>query len=585
MSAAERPRWIDWGLGTGPGLAAVLLPFLMLLTSGAVQAAVGPGSTTTTTSITSSIVTTPTTTTTSSTVFATRVVGRLNGQIVFDQTVASAFGSAGVTAALAQAEAAVLAAGGTGTTVGSPQLISSGTTPTTTTTSLFTLTGSTTTRTTETTFGLGTILIGGTDVCAAAIATLPGATRPVCSPADRVTFFVAAGTINTNTNDDIAYFVDEAITVNTVTTIGETYEVAGTNLNGRPDPTTDVSVNDLIDQQHNLVAAMADDQHASFAKRLNELHGTDPGGSSAGVVVVDAYAPGVASPGSTAIDMALGPEGTMASALGFWTDTRLTLTDPGGAALDIGRGTVTFGADYRFNDWATLGAGAGLATGHTAVGPDGQQSSASAFYTAVYGSLLPTDNIFVDGVLGIGIIDLSSTRYVSFNDALAQGRRGGSQVFGSLAAGYDAELEDWALSGYGRIEATFARLAGFTETGGGPGGALSFAPQDLWSVTGLLGASAGYSFHLENGTLTPSVRAEYRRNIQGSSDSSIAYADLPGTPFGLGGSQVAGDSVVLGLETEFAFSSGLTIALGGDVRVGTDGTVSKSVSFYLGGQL
>ena len=89
---------------------------------------------------------------------------------------------------------------------------------------------------------------------------------------------------------------------------------------------------------------------------------------------------------------------------------------------------------------------------------------------------------------------------------------------------------------------------------------------------------------LENGTLTPSVRAEYRHNTQGSSDSSISYADLPPMPFGLTGGQVTGGSAVLGLETEFEFAGGPTVALGGDVRVGTSGRVSKSVSFYLGGE-
>lgn len=581
MAVAPRPLWNDRVRDMRAGLITLVVSLPVLLNSGAVQAL---GSTTATTSMTAYVDFNPATTvTTSSTVFATRIVGRLNGLIVFDQTVATAFGSPGVTTALAQAEAAVLSTGGVGTTVGSPQRVNTGTTTATTNTSLFTLAGSTTTQTSQTTFGPGNILIGGTDVCAAAIATLPSATRPVCDPDDRVQFVVAAGTLNVNTNEEFAYTVDEAITVSTVTTVGETYEVAGTNLTTLPDPTADASVLDLIGQQHDLVTAMTDDQLASFAKRLSELHGVNPAGSGAGVVVVDAYAPGVTSLGEAAIDMAVGPEGTMAAALGFWTDARLTLTEPGGVALDIGTVTVTFGADYRFNDWATLGAGAGLATGHTALGPNGQQSSANAYYAAIYGSLLPAGNAFIDGVLGAGVIDLSSTRYVAMNNALALGRRSGGQVFGSLAAGYDAELGNYTLSGYARIEAAFTRLDAFTETGGGPGGALSFAAQDLWSVTSLLGASAGYSFHFENGTLTPSVRAEYRHNTQRSSDSSIAYADLPGTPFGLAGSQVAGDSVVLGLETEFAFEGGLTVALGGDVRVGTDGTTSRTINFYLGG--
>ena len=46
---------------------------------------------------------------------------------------------------------------------------------------------------------------------------------------------------------------------------------------------------------------------------------------------------------------------------------------------------------------------------------------------------------------------------------------------------------------------------------------------------------------------------------------AIAYADLPAVPFGFSGSAVSGDSVLLGLETEFAFLGGLTVSVGGAI--------------------
>lgn len=545
-------------------LFVILALPLFLLHSETSDAAVGGGgggTFTTTTSTTQHNTETTSQADVSASASSTRVVGYAGtlptSPVVYDQTFPLPASDPTVVAAFADAAAAVRA---TGLVPGPPLQTSNTQSTNTVTTAVRTYLGIETTVTTTVAFGPATILIG---------------------PDQSITFFVAPGTTNVNTNTHSEFFYHTTVTVTATTTLRAVYQVLASN---RPDPTTDVSVDELIDQQHDLVAAMADGQQASFTKRLNELHRVNPAGSSAGVVVVDAYAPGDTSAGTGAIDMALGPDGAMAATLGFWSDTRLTLTGPGGIAVDISSGTVTFGADYRFNDWATLGAGAGLSTGHTAVGRNGQQSSANAYYTAIYGSLLPTDSAFIDGVLGVGVIDLSSTRYVDFNDALAQGRRGGSQMFGSLAAGFDDEFGDLTLAGYGRIEATFSRLAAFTETGGGPGGALSFAAQDLWSVTALLGASAGFSFHLENGTLTPSVRAEYRHLIERSSNSSIAYVDIPAFPFALTGNQVAGDSLVLGIDTEFASSGGLTIALSGDLRMGQGGTASKSVSLYLGGQ-
>jgi uncharacterized protein YhjY with autotransporter beta-barrel domain len=564
-------------------LAALLGLLLVLGAAGSTAAAIG--NTATTTFNYSIAFNPPTTTATSATVFATRVVGRLNGQIVFDQTVAAPFGDSAVTAALAQAEAAVVAAGGPGTVVGTAQKTADGTTNVTTNTSFYTLVNtSTTAPNVVETFGPATVHIGGFGGCDAAIASLPGPTRPVCDPAGApVPFVVEAGFLNINTITDTTYTVDEAITAHTVTTVGETHEIAGTNLTGRPDPTTDASVTDLVNQQHDLIAAMARARLDSFAKRLGQLHGSGPAGSSVGVVVADAYVAGTASPGAAAIDMVLGPEGALPSALGLWADASVDFTDLAGPALDLTTGAATFGADYRFADWATLGAGAGLSRGGTAIGPNGQFTAADEVYGAVYGSLLPNENLFIDGVLGAGVINLNTARFVAMNSALAMGRRNGAQVFGSIAAGYDAEMGDMALSGYGRLEATFTRLAAFTETGGGPGGALSFGAEDLWSATALLGVRAAYSFRLEGGTLTPSVTLEYRHNSQTSSGSTITYADLPAVPFGLAGATGAGDSVLLGFDTEFAFDGGLTAALGGNLRIGANGAVSKGASFYIGG--
>jgi uncharacterized protein with beta-barrel porin domain len=330
---------------------------------------------------------------------------------------------------------------------------------------------------------------------------------------------------------------------------------------------------------------MANGRLDSFAKRLGQLRAAGPAGSSAGIVVSDAYVASTASRGAAAIDMAIGPDGALASALGLWADATVTLTDPGGPALDLATGSATFGADYRLSDWATLGAGAGLSRGSTALGPNGQSTSAQEVYAAVYGSLLPQENAFIEGVLGVGVITLHTDRFVAMNNALATGQRNGSQVFGSLAAGYDAEMGDLTLTGFGRLEATFTRLAAFTETGGGPGGALSFGAEDLWSASALLGVRAAFSFELEGGTLTPSVSLEYRRTTQSSSGSTLSYADLPAVPFGLAGAIAAGDSVALGLETEFEFYGGLAAALRGNVRVGANGAVSKGVSLYIGGAL
>ena len=163
-----------------------------------------PGSTFTTTTSCAGAITynEPTTTTQRADTFATRIVGKFGDTVVFDQTVAAPFDDPAVQAAVAQAEAAVAAAGGPGTDIADPAQTANDTTLAgTTSASLFSLDHTDTTLSTTTTFGPTTILIGDDTTCAAAIATLPGTTRPECvTDGQSQPFFVVAGTTNVNTN-------------------------------------------------------------------------------------------------------------------------------------------------------------------------------------------------------------------------------------------------------------------------------------------------------------------------------------------------------------------------------------------------
>lgn len=285
--------------------------------------------------------------------------------------------------------------------------------------------------------------------------------------------------------------------------------------------------------------------------------------------------------------LALDPVDTP-SDLGFWTAGRITVGIKDGTAdvLEFSTGGISFGADYRLSDMLTLGIGGGFGGDRTVIGTNGSEAEAAAHYLAIYGTFRPAADFFIDGVLGAGLIELSSRRFVSATGELALGDRVGQQVFGSLATGYDYREGDFSLGAYGRVQGAFASLGAFTESGGGPLGALSYSDQQVWSLTGVLGLRADYSFHLEGGTLTPAVRVEYRGGTEGTSDANVSYAGLLDGPlYGLAGGSGAQNALTLGLETDFAFEDGPTISLGYRTRIGASGERSHSLTFYLGGQL
>lgn len=169
---------------------------------------------------------TPTVTTNASSAFSTQIVGRLlGGQPLYDQTFAAAFGSATVQNGVTAARAAITTAGGPGVIIGDPVRTSSTTTTATTSASIYSLAGpGAVTTSSTTTFGPATIQIGALSTCN--VASLPSATRPVCTTGG-TSFTVADGTENFDTLTTTTYTINETRTDTTTTTLRETYELTG----------------------------------------------------------------------------------------------------------------------------------------------------------------------------------------------------------------------------------------------------------------------------------------------------------------------------------------------------------------------
>ena len=179
--------------------------------------------------------------------FATELVARLGaGPVLYDVVIPDTFGSAAVQAALTAARSAVLAAGGPGTSVAAPSLLSSSTAVSTATGSIYSVDPSTpisaqrtsaaTATTTETTFGPGAIYAAyGTGPTAASgtyslcnVATLPSTAIPTCSAVDGGLFFIFVGQTDINIAQNTNYLIDTATTVTNTTILTQVYALVGT---------------------------------------------------------------------------------------------------------------------------------------------------------------------------------------------------------------------------------------------------------------------------------------------------------------------------------------------------------------------
>lgn len=185
---------------------------------------------------------------------------------------------------------------------------------------------------------------------------------------------------------------------------------------------------------------------------------------------------------------------------------------------------VSMGADYRISDKLSVGVGTGYSRDRSDIGENGSKSIGQSVVATVYGTVRPTPNIFVDGLLGYGMLDFDSTRYVTDDGSFATGQRSGTQMFVAVSGGYEFRYDNFLWSPYGKLDLASTTLAQYTETASGLN-ALTYYKQRARTSSGTLGMRAEGQYQSRVGTWNPRVRIEYRRQFSGADEAGISYAD------------------------------------------------------------
>lgn len=222
---------------------------------------------------------------------------------------------------------------------------------------------------------------------------------------------------------------------------------------------------------------------------------------------------------------------------------------------------LTIGMDRRYTDQLFLGVGLGYARDRTDIGSDGSKSRSYGTSIAAYGSYQPTPGIFVDGLVGYGVLNYDTNRYVALVNDFAYGRREGKQLFGSVAAGYEYRRNALLLSPYGRLDFSVDRLDQAMETGAGMN-ALTYFEQTLESLQFSLGLRAESQHSTNFGWAQPRLRLEYRHDLKNDRQATIAYADpFAGPRYSVSPAGNRRDALVVGLGTDLVFRGGLKMGL------------------------
>jgi len=243
---------------------------------------------------------------------------------------------------------------------------------------------------------------------------------------------------------------------------------------------------------------------------------------------------------------------------------------------------VSLGGDYRISDLATFGIGTGFSRDSTDIGNNGTTSTAESVVLAMYGSLRPAKNVFIDGVLGYGTLNFDGTRYITGDGGFATGSRSGDQLFGAIVTGIEYHGEGWMWSPYGRLELMSATLDQYSETASGLN-ALTYFKQTVHSSSATLGVRAEGQYVSSIGTWIPRARLEFSHQFQGAEDATLAYADLAaaGPAYTVQTVNQEVGNWTAGLGAQLLMHHGLTLTIDYSSNVNTGVGHSQSIMFMV----
>lgn len=241
---------------------------------------------------------------------------------------------------------------------------------------------------------------------------------------------------------------------------------------------------------------------------------------------------------------------------------------------------VTIGADKRISEQMVLGMGVGYAHDKTIIGEDGTKTVSDGTSVAVYGSYQPMQNTYLDALIGYGVTNFNSDRYVSSVSDFAKLTRKGDQIFASVTGGYEFRENGYMLSPYGRVDLAYDRLRGGTETGVGQN-ALHFNAQNSRSAQVSLGVRAEATHQMDFGIAYPHARLEFQHSMSNDGDANIQYADLLSTNYRISAINSDRNAVVFGLGSDFILNHGMKITFDYQTLRSTDHESSQGISFRL----
>ena len=211
----------------------------------------------------------------------------------------------------------------------------------------------------------------------------------------------------------------------------------------------------------------------------------------------------------------------------YWTEGTFSFGSIGennnSSLIELESNGVAFGIDKNVDSQKLYGVSFQYLQTDSDIGTSGSSVDMKNYNITLYGTR-PYNNNFVEGLLGIGLIETDIIRKKNSNSYVNS--RNGSQLFGSFSLGREIETKTLNLIPSGTLSLGITELNSYSETGSS---ALKFDKQNIEYSSGSLGIAFENLKKYSSRTFKPFGSIKYNFDFSKKSNSKMSYLSNPST--------------------------------------------------------
>ena len=222
---------------------------------------------------------------------------------------------------------------------------------------------------------------------------------------------------------------------------------------------------------------------------------------------------------------------------------------------------MSIGADTKISHNLYWGAGLGVANGRTTVAEKGTKNDVTGYSFSTYATFQPISQLHVDTTLGVGKVQSKTERYVTPISILATVNRDTNQLFSSLAVDYQFDKPGLILAPHLRYGFSLDTMENGRESGVGSYN-LTYDNFSVLTQQVALGFRMQMLRPMNMGRISTQIRMAFEQNFTSGDPAELYYSDL-GTDkrYQIAMTDPNASSIQIGVGQEYLFDRNISLGI------------------------